>query len=51
VTGNLIISGSRNWEGVLLVGGSIRSNGNNTTRGGHSRAERQTGPGPCPCPT
>ena len=33
VTGNLIISGSRNWEGVMLVGGSIRSNGNNTTRG------------------
>jgi hypothetical protein len=33
VTGNLIISGSRDWEGVMLVGGSIRSNGNNTTRG------------------
>jgi hypothetical protein len=33
VTGNLIISGSRDWEGVILVGGSVRSNGNNTTRG------------------
>jgi len=33
VTGNLIISGSRDWEGLMLVGGSIRSNGNNTTRG------------------
>ena len=33
VTGNMTISGSRDWEGVILVGGWLRSNGNNTTRG------------------
>lgn len=33
VTGNMTIGGSKDWEGLLLVGGSLRSNGNNTTRG------------------
>jgi hypothetical protein len=33
VTGNVILSGSRNWEGIILAGGSIRSNGSNSTRG------------------
>jgi len=33
VTGNLIISGGRQWEGLILVGGAITSNGNNTFYG------------------
>jgi hypothetical protein len=33
VTGNLLLSGSRTWEGVILSGGWVRSNGSNTVRG------------------
>ncbi|MEO8089855.1 MAG: hypothetical protein ABI703_06135 [Gemmatimonadales bacterium] len=33
VTGDMTIGGSKDWEGVILVGGFLRSNGNNTTRG------------------
>jgi hypothetical protein len=33
VTGNLLLSGSRTWEGLILAGGWIRSNGSNTVRG------------------
>ncbi len=33
VTGNLIIGGSRTWNGLILVGGSVNSNGNNNVRG------------------
>jgi hypothetical protein len=33
VTGNMTIGGSRTWEGLILVGGYIRSNGNNSVRG------------------
>jgi hypothetical protein len=32
-TGNLTISGSTTWSGVLLVGGDITSNGNNGVQG------------------
>lgn len=34
VTGNLTISGGDQWEGLVLVGGTITSNGNNTVYGG-----------------
>jgi len=30
---NFVISGSNMWNGILLVGGSLTSNGNNTTSG------------------
>ena len=33
VTGNMTIGGSKDWEGLILVGGFLRSNGNNQTRG------------------
>jgi hypothetical protein len=33
VTGDLTISGSDMWHGVILVGGSLASNGNNTVLG------------------
>jgi hypothetical protein len=33
VTGNLTISGSTKWRGVVLVGGALVSNGNNTVDG------------------
>lgn len=33
VTGNLTLSGSKVWEGVILAGGWVRSNGSNTVRG------------------
>lgn len=33
VTGNLTISGSRSWDGIILVGGGLTSNGNNTVLG------------------
>lgn len=33
VTGNLTISGGDQWEGLMLVGGTITSNGNNTVYG------------------
>jgi hypothetical protein len=33
VTGNLTISGSKVWNGLILVGGTSRSNGSNTMRG------------------
>ena len=33
VTGDLTISGSTSWEGVLLVGNNVRSNGNNNING------------------
>ena len=33
VTGNLAISGSVNWRGIILVGGALTSNGNNTVDG------------------
>lgn len=33
VWGNMIISGSDMWNGVVLVGGTITSNGNNTIEG------------------
>ena len=33
VTGNLTISGGDQWEGLVLVGGTITSNGNNTVYG------------------
>ena len=32
-TGNVTISGSTTWKGVLLVGGDITSNGNNGIQG------------------
>jgi hypothetical protein len=33
VTGNLTMSGSLNWRGIILVGGALASNGNNTVDG------------------
>jgi hypothetical protein len=33
VTGNLTLGGSKSWEGVILSGGWVRSNGSNTVRG------------------
>jgi hypothetical protein len=33
VTGNLTLGGSRTWEGLILAGGWVRSNGSNTVRG------------------
>jgi hypothetical protein len=33
VTGNLVISGDRMWEGIILVGGTATSDGNNTVEG------------------
>ena len=33
VTGNLTISGAQNWDGLVLVGGTVTSNGNNTLAG------------------
>jgi len=33
VTGNLDIGGSRQWRGIILVGGALTSNGNNTVDG------------------
>lgn len=33
VTGNLTLSGSKIWDGVILAGGWVRSNGSNTVRG------------------
>jgi hypothetical protein len=33
VTGNMTISGSRTWDGLVLVGGTFLSEGNNTIRG------------------
>lgn len=33
VTGNLTISGSKRWKGVLLVGGTVYANGNNNVLG------------------
>jgi hypothetical protein len=33
VTGNLTISGSIKWRGIILVGGALTSNGNNTVDG------------------
>ncbi len=33
VYGNMIISGSDMWNGVVLIGGTITSNGNNTIAG------------------
>jgi hypothetical protein len=33
VTGNLTISGSDTWDGVVLTGGNVTSNGNNNVRG------------------
>lgn len=33
VTGNLVISGSISWDGVVLVGGTLYANGNNNIQG------------------
>jgi hypothetical protein len=33
VDGDLTISGSNQWDGVVLVGGKLTSNGNNVTSG------------------
>jgi type II secretory pathway pseudopilin PulG len=33
VTGNLTLGGSKTWEGLILAGGWVRSNGSNTVRG------------------
>jgi hypothetical protein len=33
VTGNMTISGSKSWSGLILAGGYVRSNGSNTMRG------------------
>ena len=33
VTGNLTISGSKDWEGIILTGGTVRGNGNNGIAG------------------
>jgi hypothetical protein len=33
VTGNLTVSGSDRWDGLVLVGGTFTSNGNNTIEG------------------
>ena len=32
-TGNLVVSGSEMWNGVILVGGKLTANGNNTVQG------------------
>jgi hypothetical protein len=32
-TGDLTISGSKSWDGIVLVGGTLTSNGNNTVSG------------------
>jgi hypothetical protein len=33
VEGNVTISGSTQWKGIILVGGTLTSNGNNTVLG------------------
>ena len=33
VTGNLTINGSKDWEGIVLAGGSVTGNGNNGIAG------------------
>jgi hypothetical protein len=33
VTGNMTIGGSKRWDGLVLVGGTLTSNGNNTIQG------------------
>jgi hypothetical protein len=33
VTGDMILNGSQRWDGLVLVGGTISSNGNNTIAG------------------
>jgi hypothetical protein len=33
VTGNLTITGSKQWDGIILIGGTLTSNGNNTVYG------------------
>jgi len=33
VTGNLTITGSKQWDGIILVGGTLTANGNNTVYG------------------
>jgi hypothetical protein len=33
VRNDMVISGSRSWDGIVLVGGTLRSNGNNTIKG------------------
>ena len=33
VTGNLRLNGSQHWRGLILVGGAVTSNGNNTVNG------------------
>ncbi|HKV70132.1 MAG TPA: pilus assembly PilX N-terminal domain-containing protein [Gemmatimonadales bacterium] len=33
VTGDLTISGSRQWNGIVMAGGNLTSNGNNTVEG------------------
>jgi hypothetical protein len=33
VTGNFVISGGVTWEGIIMVGGGMTSNGNNTVAG------------------
>ena len=33
VTGNIVLSGEVTWDGLILVGGTLRSNGNNTVKG------------------
>jgi hypothetical protein len=30
---NFVISGSNMWDGIVLIGGALTSNGNNTTAG------------------
>jgi hypothetical protein len=33
VTGNATISGSKQWQGIVLAGGTLEANGNNTVEG------------------
>ncbi len=33
VTGNLVITGSKQWQGIVLVGGTMTADGNNTVEG------------------
>lgn len=33
IEGNATMGGSRNWDGIILVGGALRSDGNNTVLG------------------
>ena len=33
MTGNLTLNGNTNWNGILLVGGTLTSNGNNKVYG------------------